>query len=126
MSTELAQAAEAKSMASRFGSTLRRRRPQRRHVLPAILITLLVFWVAVGLFAPLLAPHDPIQVNLNDSAMPPAWSDGGTSRHLLGTDLLGRDLLSRVIYGARVSLTIAIAVITLGGGGGCSVLELVE
>ena len=57
---------------------------------------------AVALLAPILAPHDPLQVNLPDALLPPS------ATHLLGTDLLGRDVLSRLIYGARISLSIGV------------------
>ena len=69
----------------------------------------LVMFLAVvfaAIFAPLLAPYDPLQQNLRDAKIPPAWQDEGSWAHPLGTDNLGRDLLSRVIYGSRVSLTV--------------------
>jgi ABC-type dipeptide/oligopeptide/nickel transport system permease subunit len=56
--------------------------------------------------APWISPHDPLQQNLRASRLPPAWSEGGTWDYPLGTDNLGRDLLSRIIYGSRVSLTV--------------------
>jgi ABC-type dipeptide/oligopeptide/nickel transport system permease subunit len=69
---------------------------------------LAIFLVVVfsALSAPVLAPHDPTAQNLRASRIPPAWSEGGSREHLLGTDNLGRDLLSRIIYGTRVSLTV--------------------
>jgi ABC-type dipeptide/oligopeptide/nickel transport system permease subunit len=71
-------------------------------------IGLLMFLTVViaAVFAPVLAPFEPLDQNLRDAKMPQAWSDGGTWEHPLGTDNLGRDLLSRLIYGARVSLTV--------------------
>ncbi|MCI0690266.1 MAG: ABC transporter permease, partial [Sporichthyaceae bacterium] len=68
-----------------------------------------------ALFAPLLAPHDPTFQSLNDRLRPPVWSDGGSASHLLGTDGLGRDMLSRLIYGSRVSLLVGLAVVALAG-----------
>jgi ABC-type dipeptide/oligopeptide/nickel transport system permease subunit len=65
---------------------------------------LVVLFAAV--FAPVIAPYDPLQQNLRDAKMPPAWHEEGSWEHPLGTDNLGRDLLSRLIYGARVSLTV--------------------
>jgi ABC-type dipeptide/oligopeptide/nickel transport system permease subunit len=62
--------------------------------------------VFAALFAPLIAPYDPLEQNLRDAKMPPAWNEGGSWEHILGTDNLGRDILSRVIYGSRVSLTV--------------------
>jgi ABC-type dipeptide/oligopeptide/nickel transport system permease subunit len=71
-------------------------------------IGLLMFLVVVfaAVFAPLIAPYDPLEQNLRDAKMPPAWHAEGSWDHVLGTDNLGRDLLSRIIYGARVSLTV--------------------
>ena len=66
--------------------------------------------VLCAVAAPWIAPHDPNQQLLNLRLKPPLWQ-GGEPGYLLGTDALGRDLLSRVIYGARVSLTIGIAVV---------------
>jgi ABC-type dipeptide/oligopeptide/nickel transport system permease subunit len=71
-------------------------------------IGMVMFLVVVfaAIFAPLIAPYDPLEQNLRDSKMPPAWYAEGSWEHPLGTDNLGRDLFSRVIYGARVSLTV--------------------
>ncbi len=68
--------------------------------------------IVVALAAPLLAPHDPLQQDLLDSLLPPAWS-GGDPRYLLGTDGLGRDILSRLIFGARIALTVAVVAASL-------------
>ena len=72
------------------------------------IIGLAVFSVVVfsAIFAPVLSPHDPLQQNLRDSKMPPAWSTEGSGDHLFGTDNLGRDTFSRILYGTRVSLTV--------------------
>jgi peptide/nickel transport system permease protein len=59
-----------------------------------------------ALFAPLLAPHDPGGFNLRSRFLPPMWLEGGTSEFPLGTDQLGRDLLSRLYFGSRVSLMV--------------------
>jgi peptide/nickel transport system permease protein len=64
--------------------------------------------IVCALFAPLLAPHDPNHQDLLAQLLPPAWSAEGAAQHLLGTDNLGRDTLSRLIYGARVALLVAI------------------
>jgi ABC-type dipeptide/oligopeptide/nickel transport system permease subunit len=63
--------------------------------------------------APLVAPHDPLTVNIRHRLAPPAWMEGGSAQHLLGTDQVGRDLLSRVIYGGRVSLVVGIAAVLI-------------
>ena len=71
--------------------------------------------VLIALGAGVLAPHDPFAQDLMQRMVPPRWMDGGTSAHLLGTDQLGRDYLSRLIYGARISLLIGtLTVITSG------------
>ena len=75
----------------------------------------LVLLVLVAVFAPLIAPHSPTTVDLFNRLQPPAWSAEGTAQHLLGTDSLGRDVLSRLIYGARVSLLIGVSVVVLAG-----------
>ena len=64
-------------------------------------------------FAPFIAPYAPDLTNNAVFLVPPAWQAGGSSAHLLGTDAIGRDILSRLIYGARLSLLIGIAVVAL-------------
>ena len=81
---------------------------------PLIPMFFLTVFVVTGLAAPLIAPHDPERGELRDRNIPPAWIDGGQSDYLLGTDHLGRDLLSRVVFGARISLTVVL--VTLGVG----------
>jgi peptide/nickel transport system permease protein len=63
--------------------------------------------IGIAVFAPYVAPRDPLETDLSARLRPPFWSAGALSGHLLGTDQLGRDLLSRTIFGARVSLLIA-------------------
>ena len=67
--------------------------------------------VGTALAAPLLAPHSPVAVDIRHRLAPPAWMDGGSADHLLGTDQVGRDLFSRMIYGGRVSLLIGVAAV---------------
>jgi peptide/nickel transport system permease protein len=71
-----------------------------------VCLTSLMVFVVCGLFAGVIAPYDPAHNDLRARLQPPAFSGGGSTDHLLGTDPLGRDLLSRLIYGARVSLAI--------------------
>jgi len=71
--------------------------------------------VLVAIFAPLLAPHDPYVQNLTRRTIPPVWFAKGEWAHPLGTDALGRDYLSRTLYGARISLLIGISVALLSG-----------
>lgn len=77
------------------------------------IITLFVVLVAV--FAPLLAPYDPAAMNISNALKPPIWMDDGVNEHILGTDNLGRDILSRIIYGSRVSLIVGILAVILAG-----------
>lgn len=70
-----------------------------------ILVTIAVI-TAIG--APLLAPHDPTEINLKTRLLPPVWSEGGDPTFILGTDQLGRDLFSRIIFGSRISLLVGI------------------
>jgi peptide/nickel transport system permease protein len=75
----------------------------------------LIFTLAfIALAAPLIAPHDPFAQSLGSRMLPPVWSDGGSWDYLLGTDQNGRDYLSRLIYGARVSMAIGLGAATIG------------
>ena len=78
-------------------------------------ISLLVLCVVslVALFAPFLAPFDPTEVHTDHFRLPPFWSEGSLSQYILGTDDLGRDLLSRLIYGARISLGVGFLVVVM-------------
>jgi ABC-type dipeptide/oligopeptide/nickel transport system permease subunit len=69
-----------------------------------------------AIFAPWLSPHDPIAQNLRDSKTPPAWTAEGDWTYPLGTDTLGRDILSRIIFGSRVSLTVGFFGVLIAGG----------
>ena len=71
--------------------------------------------VGVAVFAPFLAPYDPAAQDILARLKPPAWAARGSVDHLLGTDNLGRDVLSRLIYGSRITLMIATAVVLLAG-----------
>lgn len=79
------------------------------------LAALIVFALIAGasLFAPLLAPHDPIEQYREAMLTPPVWAEGGSTRFLLGTDELGRDMLSRLLHGGRVSLGIGLAAVAM-------------
>jgi ABC-type dipeptide/oligopeptide/nickel transport system permease subunit len=69
--------------------------------------------VVAALAAPWISPYDPVAVDIRHRLGPPAWMDGGSREHWLGTDQIGRDLLSRMIYGGRVSLLIGIAAVVV-------------
>ena len=88
--------------------------PARRF--PGIPLFILLFLLVLpGLFAPYLAPHNPIRGSLRARLKPPMWVQGGALTHPLGTDKVGRDILSRIIYGARVSLAVSIVAILVSG-----------
>ena len=83
---------------------------QMTFVIPAAVLLLLVL---TAIFAPLLAPYPPTKIAMMERLLPPAFVEGGSTAHILGTDLIGRDVLSRVIYGARVSLSVSLLVILI-------------
>ncbi len=84
-------------------------------------VLVLALLVASALFAPIIAPLDPNKQDLAARLLPPFYAEGGSSGHLLGTDQLGRDVLSRIIHGARISLTIPLVSVTLAGVFGTAV-----
>lgn len=79
--------------------------------LAAAVVLLLI--VLVTLAAPWLAPYSPVEVDIQHRLGPPAWMEGGKTDHWLGTDQIGRDLLSRMIYGGRVSLLIGVTAVAI-------------
>ena len=81
-----------------------------------ILLTLII----TALFSPQVAPHNPIRERLLDRLLPPAWGQDGEWQYVLGTDHLGRDVLSRIVYGSRVSLVVGAAAVVVGGALGIS------
>ena len=95
------------------GALLRRRIMAHRGLL--IGSGLLTFIILVALIAPLIAPHDPYAQDLSRRMIPPIWYAKGNWAHLLGTDNLGRDYLSRVLYGAQISLLIGASVMVISG-----------
>jgi ABC-type dipeptide/oligopeptide/nickel transport system permease subunit len=68
--------------------------------------SVLLLIIATAILAPAISPYDPLSVNIRHRLAPPAWMEGGDAQHLLGTDQVGRDLLSRIIFGGRVSLVV--------------------
>jgi peptide/nickel transport system permease protein len=75
--------------------------------------TMILVVLIVAVFCPLLAPYDPEAQNVKEAFLPPMWQEGGTSSHVLGTDALGRDLLSRIMYGLRTSLAISVSSVAI-------------
>jgi|SRR5437867_3145992 len=82
---------------------------------PLIPISILTTVLLVAIFANALAPHNPEVGVLGDRFRPPAWEANGTVDHLLGTDHLGRDVLSRLIFGARISVIVGLMVVLVAG-----------
>ncbi len=76
---------------------------------------LFVVLIIPALFAEIIAPHDPIDGELRARLLPPAWTDGGDWSYVLGTDRQGRDILSRMIYGARTAALVSLAALAVGG-----------
>jgi peptide/nickel transport system permease protein len=95
------------------GALLRRRVLGHTGLLIGVGVLAAVVFMALA--APLLAPHDPYDQDLARRLIPPIWHGEGTWAHPLGTDMLGRDYLSRVVYGARISLLIGFAVMLISG-----------
>jgi len=77
--------------------------------------TLVLAVILMAVLAPVLSRHDPNRVSLMARLDPPAWEKGGSSKSLLGTDQLGRDLLTRVMYGARISLVVGLLSVLTSG-----------
>ena len=84
---------------------------RRWPVVPLVIVFLII---VAAVFAPLVAPHHPLQAEFEKRNIPPAWDPEGTSEYLLGGDHIGRDVLSRIIFGARISLLVAVTVLLAG------------
>src|SRR4029453_10629389 len=82
---------------------------------PLIPFLILATTALLAIFANLIAPHDPEVGTLGSRFKPPVWQTGGTSEFLLGTDHLGRDVLSRLIFGARVSMVVGFVAVIVAG-----------
>ncbi|RWR35201.1 ABC transporter permease subunit [Sinirhodobacter populi] len=89
---------------------------QNRGAVAGLVVFVLLVFAAV--FAPVIAPHDPTMQYRDALLVPPVWQEGGRSAYLLGTDAVGRDMLSRLIYGAQYSLFIGIVVVSIAVVGG--------
>jgi len=86
----------------------RAQRWRRRYGLPATGAAVVLLWIVVALFAPVLTPYNPDLVDVTNRLLPPS------ARHWLGTDALGRDVLTRLLFGARISLTTGFVVVIVG------------
>src|SRR5687768_1305097 len=81
-------------------------------------MAIIASFVAFAVFAPLVAPYDPTRIALPQKLTPPSFFPDGNPAYLLGTDSLGRDVLSRLIWGARVSLGVSAVVVLLSSAAG--------
>jgi len=89
-------------------------RPSLRAIFPPIPIAILLIMLVIpALFAEFIAPHDPFAGGLSRSLRPPFWEPGGSFEHILGSDRIGRDILSRIIFGARISSIVALLGVTI-------------
>jgi len=88
---------------------------KRAPLIPTIILVLLI---VSAVFAPIIAPHPPTKNDVMHNLAPPAWHGEGSWSKVLGSDQLGRDVLSRIIYGTQISLALSLLVIFLGGGTG--------
>ena len=99
-------------LAMRSGTRQALRKMGQLPILSALILSIVV----VGaIMAPWIAPHEPLVSRPQDRLEPPVWMDGGSAKYLLGTDHQGRDLFSRLLYGARISLLVAVVTFGLGG-----------
>lgn len=97
---------------------------QQARKLPIAATTILLVVILTGIFASWLSPHNPIEGELSEALRPPFWEQGGSMDYILGTDQQGRDMLSRIIHGSRVSLVIGFMVVVLAGALGTVVALL--
>jgi len=79
-----------------------------RHPTAILGLMIVIAYIGMAIFADQIAPHDPLIGDLAVRLIPPAWQEGGDPTYILGTDIQGRDMLSRIIYGARVSLLVGL------------------
>jgi peptide/nickel transport system permease protein len=83
--------------------------------MPKVAAFILLLLLVCALLSPFIAPHDPIEQDLMKALTPPFWESGGSTEYILGTDNLGRDILSRIICGARISVVVGFAAVLLCG-----------
>jgi peptide/nickel transport system permease protein len=93
----------------------RRWLPAFRHLATLLGAVIVATALLVAIFAPSLTPHDPFAQDLNLRLIPPVWMEGSQPTHLLGTDQIGRDYLSRLIYGTRISMLIGVLTVITSG-----------
>ena len=114
----------SKATVSRRGGTASNRWSQLSEAfrgVPILPLGILVLFVLCALFSDVIAPFSPTKMSLAKRLSPPFFLEGGSWVHPLGTDTLGRDVLSRIIVGARISLTVSLLAVLLGGGVGTTI-----
>ncbi|MBV41114.1 MAG: ABC transporter permease [Alphaproteobacteria bacterium] len=89
--------------------------------LPWLSILIIGAMVFAALFAPLLTPYSPIEQSLPEKLLPPFWEAKGTGKYILGTDIFGRDMLTRLLHGAQISLIVTSLSLLVGGGVGLAI-----
>ncbi len=85
----------------------------RKNKTGAAAAVVIALFILMAVLAPVIAPHNPLRGNLENRLLPPFWQDGGSPSHVLGCDQLGRDLLSRIIYGSRISIIVGVSIVSL-------------
>src|SRR5215470_13350041 len=93
----------------------------RMRNVPYVSLGIITVFVLLAVLAPLLSPADPNDQSLRNRFKPPAWEEGGSWKHPLGTDRLGRDMLSRIIWGSRVSLAAGVVTVLVASAFGAAV-----
>lgn len=76
-------------------------------------LIIIILWALCAIFAPVLSPYGPNETNIQNRFIPPAWLEGGSMAHVLGTDEMGRDLLSRLIYGSQISIIVGVMAVVV-------------
>lgn len=117
--------APAERLADAVSTRPQRRMPKFLHALfqnklAVIGVVILIVMSFVAIAAPFLSDHDPEAGIIIDSKKPPFWAEGGSTEYLLGTDALGRDIYTRLLYGARISLVVGVAAVIVAGAIGIS------
>lgn len=112
MSNSTGASAPAGELTARPGRIAAAYRAFRR--LPIVPVTVVILLIFIAVFAELVAPNNPLEGDLDDRNVPPAWTEEGSAEFLLGTDHIGRGILSRMVFGARVSLIVAGTVLAAG------------
>ncbi|HET9539394.1 MAG TPA: ABC transporter permease [Candidatus Limnocylindria bacterium] len=95
--------------------------PPRGRRTPVVSLGIIGVFVLVGIFAPLLSPADPYEQTLRLRFRPPVWEDRGSWAHPLGTDRLGRDVLTRIMWGSRISLAAGVLTVLLASAVGAAI-----